>query len=89
MPESRNRSKMYHISLRRNVTEESQRRQLVWYTILHIKDSESGEALDDVSSWREEDGSEYMVGAKLCTEQRKQLEALLQKYQDVLKSKPG
>ena len=37
-----------------------------------------------------EDGSsECTLSEKLCTEQREQLEVLLQKYKDVFKSKPG
>ena len=38
--------------------------------------------LDDVPPWRKEGGSECMVGEKLCTEQRQQLEMLLQKVQE-------
>ena len=58
--------------------------------MVYVKDSESGEELDDVPSWKEDGGSECMVDeqSSLCTEQKEQLEVLLQKYQDVFKSKP-
>ena len=57
--------------------------------MVHIKDSESGEELDDVPFLKKDGGLECMMGEKLCTEQREQLEMLLHKYQDVFKSKPG
>ena len=58
--------------------------------MVHVKDSESGEELDDVPFWMEDNGSECTVGdEQVCLEQRGQLEVLLQKYQDVFKSKPG
>ena len=46
--------------------------------MVYIKDSESAEDFDDVLSWKEDGGSEYTVGEKLCTEQRGQLEVMLQ-----------
>ena len=42
-----------------------------------------------VPSWKKDSGLECMVSEQLYTEQRGQLEVLLQKYQDVFKSKPG
>ena len=86
MPGSRSRRKVYHINLLKK-----------WYRgeseetacMVHVKDSESGEELDDVPSWKEDGGSECTVSEQLDTEQREQLEVLLQKYQDVFKSKPG
>ena len=45
--------------------------------------------MDDVPAWKEDGGSECTMGEQLCTEQRGQLETLLQKYQDEFKSKPG
>ena len=86
MPGSRSRRKVYHINLLKK-----------WYRgeseetacMVYVKDSESGEELDDVPSWKEDGGSECMVSEQLDTEQREQLEVLLQKYQDVFKSKPG
>ena len=56
---------------------------------VHVDNSESGmgEELDDVPSWREDDGSKCVIG-KLCAGQREQLEGLLQKYQEVFKNKP-
>ena len=42
-----------------------------------------------VPAWKEDGGSECTMGEQLCTEQRGQLEMLLQKYQDEFKSKPG
>ena len=45
--------------------------------------------MDDVPSWKEDGGSECTVSEQLDTEQRKQLEVLLQNYQDVFKRKPG
>ena len=45
---------------------------------LYGKDSESGEELNDVLFWKEDGGLEYTVGEKLCTEQRRQLEVMLQ-----------
>ena len=76
---SKNRKKVYHINLLKK-----------WYRgeseetayMVHVKDSESGEELEDVPPWREEGGSKYMVGGKLCTEQREQLEVLLQQVQE-------
>ena len=57
--------------------------------MVHVKESESVEELNDVTSGKEDGGLECMLGEKLCTEQREQLEGLLQKFQDVFKSKPG
>ena len=47
--------------------------------------------LDYVPSWKEDGGSECIVGeqSSLCTEQKEQLEVLLQKYQDVFKVSLG
>ena len=76
---SKNRRKVYQVNLLkkwdRGESEETA-------FMVHVKDSESGEELDDVPPWREEGGSECMVGEKLCTEQKQQLEVLLQKVQE-------
>ena len=55
---------------------------------VHVDNSGTGDELDDVPSWREDDGSKRVVG-KLCADQSKQLEVLLRKYQEVFKNKSG
>ena len=44
---------------------------------------------DDIPSWRKNGGCKVTVSEKLTTEQRKQLEILLKKFQDVFQKKPG
>ena len=88
MPGSRHRRKVYYINLlkkwHRGESEETA-------YMVHVKDSESGEELeDDLPSWKEFGGLECNVGDQLCTEQMGQLEVLLQqKYQDLFKRIPG
>ena len=89
IPGARSRKKVYHINLLKKWhSDEAQETACMIH--VHVDNSESGtgEELDDVPSWREDDGSKCVIG-KLATEQRKQLEGLLRKYQEVFKNKPG
>ena len=82
MPESRSRRKIFHINLLKE-----------WYesedTACMARDTEAEEDVDDIPSWKENINLKITINGKLSTEQKVQLEVLLQKYQDVLKGKPG
>ena len=53
------------------------------------RDTEAEEDVEDIPSWKENIDSKITINGKLSTKQKEQLEVLLQKYQDVFKSKPG
>ena len=81
MPGARNKKKVFHINLLKKWFEPEE-------TAFMVGNSEIGED-DDIPSWRENGGSKFTVSEKLTTEQRRQLEVLLKKFQDVFQKKPG
>ena len=81
MPGARNRKKVFHINLLKKWFEPEE-------TAFMVGNSEIGED-NDIPSWRENGGSKFIVSEKLTTEQRRQLEVLLKKFQDVFQKKPG
>ena len=82
MPKSRSRRKMFHINLLKKWYESEE-------TACMARDTEDEEDVDDIPSWKENIDSKITINGKLSTKQKEQLEVLLQKYQDVFKSKPG
>ena len=82
MPESRSRRKIFHINLLKKWYESEE-------TACMARDTEAEEDVDDIPSWKENIDSKITINGKLSTKQKEQLEVLLQKYQDVLKGKPG
>ena len=54
-----------------------------------VRDVDTEDDSNDILSWREDGRSKITMSEKLTTEQRKQLEVLLQKHQHVFKGKPG
>ena len=83
IPGARSRKKVYHINLLKKwYNDESE--ETACMVQVHVDNSGTGDELNDVPSWREDDGSKYVVG-KLCVDQSEQLKVLLQKYQEVFK----
>ena len=89
IPGARSRKKVYHINLLKKwYSNEAQETACMVHVHVDNSKSGTGEELDDVPSWREDDGCKCVIG-KLCAGQKEQLEGLLRKYQEVFKNKPG
>ena len=82
IPASRSRRKIFHINLLKEWYESEE-------TACMVRDTEAEEQLDDIPSRKENFDSRIKINGELSTKQREQLEVLMQKYQDVFKSKPG